>query len=334
VENWFYLLGILVLVGVGLDLLRRTRTANRDSLEMDFRMQQGLGNEDPLTAVKPDEEESDSVFSEPGFPSGGARKIERKTTGQAGGSKKASGLPKQRREPKISVDPLLEDTQKISSTPTVSSGASDKEEALVDRPVPMLMETESEQVEEGQQETLFSDDDPFMGGSSPILSRPRVVPRKPKTSSDTEEVIVINVMALESNGFNGASLLETVLSCGLRFGEMNIFHYHVSDEDDTSLFSMVNILKPGIFDLNSMSSFQTPGVSLFMVLPLQNENISAMETFDRMLGCARKIANNLNGELRDEKRSVMTGQTIEHCRQRISEFSRKTLSRSGKYHSS
>ena len=45
-----------------------------------------------------------------------------------------------------------------------------------------------------------------------------------------------------------------------------------------------------------------------------------MEAFDAMLLTARAIAEQLNGELRDENRSVMMGQTIEHCRQRIRDF--------------
>jgi cell division protein ZipA len=39
-----------------------------------------------------------------------------------------------------------------------------------------------------------------------------------------------------------------------------------------------------------------------------------------MLATARAIAMKLHGELRDENRSVMMGQTIEHCRQRIRDF--------------
>ena len=38
---------------------------------------------------------------------------------------------------------------------------------------------------------------------------------------------------------------------------------------------------------------------------------------------ARKLAHELNGELKDDQRSVMTAQTIEHYRQRIVEFERK-----------
>ncbi|MEP3563426.1 MAG: cell division protein ZipA, partial [Marinobacter sp.] len=35
------------------------------------------------------------------------------------------------------------------------------------------------------------------------------------------------------------------------------------------------------------------------------------------------VVRNMGGELKDERRSVMTPQTIEHCRQRIREFERK-----------
>jgi len=42
-----------------------------------------------------------------------------------------------------------------------------------------------------------------------------------------------------------------------------------------------------------------------------------------MIAAARKLAHELNGELKDDQRSVMTAQTIEHYRQRIVEFERK-----------
>ena len=44
-----------------------------------------------------------------------------------------------------------------------------------------------------------------------------------------------------------------------------------------------------------------------------------------MVETAQCLAKNLNGELRDETRSVMTGQTLEHCRNRIREIERKQL---------
>jgi len=318
-QTWILIIGGLVVLGVGLDLLRRMRSAGRDSFEMDSQMQRGLGKEDPL--------EAPIKKGHPDFPNGGARKISREEILAAEAravQTRSDKAPVHKVEPRIRTEVSLDDTQKMRRTPTLPS-------TDPDMPIPMLMDTEEEKTE-----TTFSstNDDPFMSGRHPILSKPRVVPRKsmePEVEAGPVEVIVINVMSREPGGLTGAKLLETVLSCGLRYGEMNIFHYHVSDTDDTALFSMANILKPGTFDLNSMQSFQTPGVSFFLALPLRGgENLSAMETFDKMLACAKKVAHNLNGELRDERRSVMTGQTIEHCRQRISEFSRLTLSRSGK----
>ena len=106
-----------------------------------------------------------------------------------------------------------------------------------------------------------------------------------------------------------------------------MFHGENENKSNDARYSMVNIVKPGTFDLNSMYSFQTPGVSFFMTLPLIDTDVSAMQTFEHMHNTAKALVAKLGGELRDEHRSVMTGQPIEHCRQRISEFARRKLSR-------
>ena len=41
----------------------------------------------------------------------------------------------------------------------------------------------------------------------------------------------------------------------------------------------------------------------------------------------RKLAHELDGELKDDQRSVMTAQTIEHYRQRITDFERRHLTK-------
>jgi cell division protein ZipA len=51
-----------------------------------------------------------------------------------------------------------------------------------------------------------------------------------------------------------------------------------------------------------------------------------MQAFEFMLETAQCVVRNMGGELKDERRSVMTPQTIEHCRQRIREFERKQRS--------
>ena len=138
-----------------------------------------------------------------------------------------------------------------------------------------------------------------------------------------EEVLVISVICRDAAGFKGPALLQNILESGLRFGEMDIFHRHESMAGNGEvLFSMANAVKPGIFDLDDIDHFSTPAVSFFLGLPGPRH---PKQAFDVMVAAARKLAHELGGELKDDQRSVMTAQTIEHYRQRIVEFERRQL---------
>lgn len=143
--------------------------------------------------------------------------------------------------------------------------------------------------------------------------------------AEPEEVLIINIMAPKGDVFKGADLLDIVLKCGLRYGSMDIFHrYSDTKGEGALLFSMANMVRPGTFDLDAMDEFTTPGISLFMTLPIDADS---MQSFDLMVETAQAISQTLGGELKDEQRSAMTRQTVEHCRQRISDFERKKLFR-------
>lgn len=147
----------------------------------------------------------------------------------------------------------------------------------------------------------------------------------PEEATEPEEVLIINVMAPAGTYFQGEALRKTIFDQGLRYGSMNIFHrYRDARGGGPVQFSLANMVKPGTFDLDAMDSFQTPGVSLFMTLPLEGDNVAA---FDLMLATAKTLAETLGGELKDENRSAMTRQTMEHDRQRVLDFVRRQLSR-------
>ena len=85
---------------------------------------------------------------------------------------------------------------------------------------------------------------------------------------------------------------------------------------------MVNMFAPGRFDAHGMDeTFETQGVVFVMALP---GPMHPMEALDEMVGIAHHLVRNFGGELQDEQRSVLTSQTVEHYRQRIQEFERKT----------
>lgn len=142
---------------------------------------------------------------------------------------------------------------------------------------------------------------------------------------EPEEVIVINVMAKQGELFAGSDLLPILLQQNMRLGKMSIFHKHAdSNGNGPAIFSMANMVKPGTFDVTQMEEFTTPGVSFFLQLPNAFGN---MKSFEQMLKAADAIKDKLNGDLKDEHRSVITRQTIEHCRQRIQDFELAQLSK-------
>lgn len=144
-----------------------------------------------------------------------------------------------------------------------------------------------------------------------------------KDAPAAEEVLVISVISRDPGGFKGPALLQNILESGLRFGDMDIFHRHESMAGHGEvLFSMANAVKPGIFDLDDIDHFSTRAVSFFLGLPGPRH---PKQAFDVMVAAARKLAHELDGELKDDQRSVLTAQTIEHYRQRIVEYERRAL---------
>ena len=181
---------------------------------------------------------------------------------------------------------------------------------------------EADYDERDDQEEGYEDDDYEEGNQATSAQQNNIAEKQP---AEPEEVLIINVMAYKGEMFNGGDLLDIILKCGMRYGSMDIFHRHSDTKGEGALlFSMANMVKPGTFDLDAMDEFETPGVSLFMTLPI---NADSMQSFDLMADTARAISETLGGELKDEQRSVMTRQTLEHCRQRIRDFERMRLFR-------
>ncbi len=141
-------------------------------------------------------------------------------------------------------------------------------------------------------------------------------------TGDVQELIVLNVLAPTGTTYHGRSLVEAMQSQSLKYGDMNIFH-RVDQKTKTKLFSVANALEPGTFDLSDLDDFQSSGVTFFMQLPAPND---PSIIFDLMLNTARNLVLELGGSLKDEQMSVLTGQTVEHMRQRIADFSRRRMS--------
>ncbi len=138
-------------------------------------------------------------------------------------------------------------------------------------------------------------------------------------------VFILYVVAQAEEGFSGSDILETLLACDLRFGDMDFFHRHERASGRGPIeFSVANMMKPGVFNIDNMEPLQTRGLMFFVTLPGPADMLKA---FDYMYETAKVVAKSLGGDIQDETRSVITRQSLEHMRQQIRELERRLLVR-------
>lgn len=350
-REWLTLIVALLILAVVLDGIRRMRNARRSALRMSRKMPQGGGSR----------AEPDSYGSE--LPNGGARVVNVRKSDDAEERYRQirqSREVKKRRLGRTNRIPEQVALNLDEQVPTLMEVEREEQSASESAAKTATAASQTEQPQEDMLELVLDFDDdriePQLSGADlndPVReqstqsdkpapsSRPEAksatparqeAPAETATELDEEEefrepedVLVINVMAPKGQFFAGDRLLETVLDCGMRFGSMDIFHHHAGARGEGGvLYSMANIVVPGTFELAGMDDFRTPGVSLFLALPVDADSSQA---FESMLRTAKTLASELGGELKDENRSVLTSQTVEHYRSRIKEFERKRLSR-------
>ncbi len=157
--------------------------------------------------------------------------------------------------------------------------------------------------------------------------RPRRLAQRKTVEADAskpiEELVVMNVLADIDAPYTGDALFTVLRSCGLKFGDMNIFH-RVEPLTKAVQYRVANAIEPGTFDMADMEAVRCPGLCLFMQLP--GPEVPGV-AFEEMLTVARSVVKSLGGEVKDEHHNVMTPQTTEHYRQRIVDFSRRRMSK-------
>jgi len=152
-----------------------------------------------------------------------------------------------------------------------------------------------------QDETFIAVEDDIEPIEQPIVAAPSSVPPAP-------EIVVINVLADAERPYRGYELLQVLLTAGLRYGKMGIFHRHEEISGRGAiLFSLASAVEPGKFDLSAMGALSTPGLTLFM--QTANTNRPA-EILSLMLETAHEISHELGGALFDDKRQPLGKEKI------------------------
>lgn len=129
-----------------------------------------------------------------------------------------------------------------------------------------------------------------------------------------EKLVTVHVAASKDRRFYGNDLKVLFDQHGYKFGRMSLYHCSL---DGDKVFSIANMVKPGTFDADQMASFETPGITLFMRLPIE---LDADVAFDFLIREAKELAEELDGHLRDGNRNPLSEQTIQHMREDIQQY--------------
>ena len=127
-----------------------------------------------------------------------------------------------------------------------------------------------------------------------------------------EEIIYLNLKSRDGE-IEGADLIRAMQKYNMTHGDMNIFH-RLTEGSKQPLFSVANMIEPGSFDLDTLATMKTPGITLFLQLPTA---IDGLQAFDDFVHTAERLAVELGGQLQDQKHCVITHQALMQIRENI-----------------
>ena len=313
IRDWMVIIGVLLIMAVLLDAWRRVRSERYSRVKV------------KLAAVEGGEPERDADLAWlKELPNGGGRVVQR------GDLLRAAG--RDRSDRKQSAPAAVEPRSTVqSSGAAVSASQGDASESVTKEAgtVPV----DEVDLVAGMSSTEPSDDpqnmdwlDGIGAGDAPSAPQPEADVDAGRLPRDIDpEVFMLNVVSRSPDGFRGEDILHILLACDLRFGDMNFFHRHEFEAGRGAIqFSVANMMQPGVFDIDNMVDMKTPGLVFFLTLPGPED---MMKAFEYMLETAQAVARNLGGDVLDESRSVLTRQTMDHCRQQIRDLERRMLAK-------
>lgn len=167
---------------------------------------------------------------------------------------------------------------------------------------------------------------PARQSTHPATEPETSAPAAPEPSTEKallSDIIALHLLASPAHPYRGYELLQAILTAGLRHGKWNIFHRHeeISGRGPI-IFSLASTVEPGTFDLAKISSFSTPGLTLFMRI---TDTPNPSQAFEKLLTAAQQLAGELGGEVCDERRLPLNNHKISQWRSQLQQMSTNVL---------
>jgi cell division protein ZipA len=134
-----------------------------------------------------------------------------------------------------------------------------------------------------------------------------------------KDLLIMHVIAKPGQLFGSYDLLQTLSATGLQFGEMNIFHYYLPAAlGRAKLFSVSSATEPGDFNLDKIGQFSCKGLTIFTNL---RDVPDAKQAFESMLVAAEQLADDLDGQIYADSRTLMTDDVLDSYWLKVSNYS-------------
>lgn len=131
--------------------------------------------------------------------------------------------------------------------------------------------------------------------------------------SARSDIIVLFILPKPGVKFSGSQINSSVQAMGLKFGDMNIYHYI---QNGRTIFSLANMHEPGSFDPETIHDMQSAGLTVFMQINTSAE-VDALDDLTEMLQRSYQIAGLIEGRLCNHKREPLTEQDAEGYRNQV-----------------
>ncbi len=169
---------------------------------------------------------------------------------------------------------------------------------------------------------VYGEHDGLVGHGQNVAREPSAPQPGERSARDFDQIISLHVMARDEGLISGGELIVAAEKTSLVYGAQGLFHRLVDGRPEAGpIFSMVNRVQPGRFDLSKIAELSTPGVSFFMTLPCA---LAGLDAWDRMLPAAQRLAGLLNADVYDEEMNLLGRQRIASIRDELRAYDRKS----------
>lgn len=131
-----------------------------------------------------------------------------------------------------------------------------------------------------------------------------------------DNIVVLHIKPKQKDSFWGNTLLETLQDYQLQYGAMQVFHCHFQQQ---RIFSVVNMVEPGTFDLDKLPATRIKGLTAFMQLDKLQDVPAA---FDHMIKTLGEIADILEASIFDRQHTILTNQSLDQLRRAVNHYER------------